>query len=180
MGFTESVFTPVPGRGGEKEGPAFLPALAQEWVMRLAVIASVSFLMFCLVSEGHAQGVGRDTRSDPSTLSSRDVSVVKDLNMTEAQQKDAKRIRTVYSNRSLKLRSDIIGKSIEYRNLLRDPSASEEAIRAKGKEIETIDTQLIRERIDFEIEMRKILTPEQFQRWYTAMDQQPATKKPMR
>jgi Spy/CpxP family protein refolding chaperone len=100
--------------------------------------------------------------------------------MTEAQLKDAKRIRATYSNRILKLRSEIIGKSIEYRNLLRDPAASEEAIRAKGKEIESIDTQLIRERIDFEIEMRRILTPEQFQRWYTAMDQQPAAKKPIR
>ncbi len=146
--------------------------------MKLAVVASISALIFCLVSEGLAQNFGRDTRSD--TLSSRDVSVSKELNMTEAQQRDAKRIHTLYSNRILKLRSDIIGKSIEYRNLLRDPAASDEAIRAKGKEIEVIDTQLIHERIDFEIEMRKILTPEQFQRWYTAMDQQPATKKPMR
>ena len=147
--------------------------------MKLAVIASISILVLCLISEGQAQSLGRDTR-DPSILPSRDVSVVKELNMTEAQLKEAKRIRTAYSNRILKLRSDIIGKSIEYRNLLRDPAASEEAIRTKGKEIETIDTQLIREKIDFEIEMRKILTPEQFQRWYTAMDQQPAAKKPIR
>ena len=148
--------------------------------MKLVVIASIFSLMFCLVSEGQAQGVGRDTKSDPSLLSGRDVSVVKELNMTEAQLKEAKRIRATYSNRILKLRSDIIGKSIEYRNLLRDPAASEETIRSKGKEIETIDSQLIRERIDFEIEMRRILTPEQFQRWYTAMDQQPAAKKPIR
>ena len=148
--------------------------------MKLAVIASISILVLCLASEGQAQSVGRDTRSDPSVLPNRDVSVVKELNMTEAQLKEAKRIRTTYSNRILKLRSDIIGKSIEYRNLLRDPAASEEAIRTKGKEIEAIDTQLIRERIDFEIEMRKILSPEQFQRWYTAMDQQPAVKKPIR
>ncbi len=71
-------------------------------------------------------------------------------------------------------------KSIQYRDLLCDPASTEESIRAKGREIEAIDTQLIRERIDFEIEMRKILTPEQFQRWYSAMDQQPAKKKPIR
>jgi Spy/CpxP family protein refolding chaperone len=100
--------------------------------------------------------------------------------MTEAQLKETKRVRATYSNRILKIRSEIIGKSIEYRQLLRDPAASEEAIRAKGKEIEAIDIQLIRERVDFEIEMRKILTAEQFQRWYTAMDQQPAAKKPIR
>jgi Spy/CpxP family protein refolding chaperone len=166
--------------GADEGYRRFLPASVQESVMKLAVIASVLFLMFCLVSEGQAQSVGRDTKSDPSLLSGKDVSVVRELNMTEAQLKEAKRIRTTYSNRILKLRSDIIGKSIEYRNLLRDPAASEETIRSKGKEIETIDTQLIRERIDFEIEMRRILSPEQFQRWYTAMDQQPSTKKPIR
>jgi len=32
-------------------------------------------------------------------------------------------------------------------------------IRAKGKEIESMDVQLVREMVDFEIEMRKILTP---------------------
>ncbi len=145
--------------------------------MKLTGIASILFLMFCLVSEGQAQGVGRDARSD---LPGREVSAAKELNMTESQLKDTKRVRATYSNRILKLRSEIIGKSIEYRNLLRDPAASEETIRAKGKEIEAIDTQLIRERVDFEIEMRKILTPEQFQRWYTVMDQQPAAKKPIR
>jgi Spy/CpxP family protein refolding chaperone len=148
--------------------------------MKLAGIASAFILMFCLVTEGQAQVVGRDAKPDPSLVQGREVSAAKELNMTEAQLKDAKRIRATYSNRILKLRSEIIGKSIEYRNLLRDPAASEEAIRAKGKEIESIDTQLIRERIDFEIEMRRILTPEQFQRWYTAMDQQPAAKKPIR
>jgi Spy/CpxP family protein refolding chaperone len=166
--------------GAEKGHRRFLPESVQESVMKLAGIASIFFLMFCLVSEGQAQGVGRDAKSDPSPAAGREVSAVKELNMTEAQLKDTKRIRATYSNRILKLRSEIIGKSIEYRNLLRDPAASEETIRAKGKEIEAIDTQLIRERIDFEIEMRRILTPEQFQRWYTAMDQQPAAKKPIR
>jgi Spy/CpxP family protein refolding chaperone len=178
MGFTS--FRPKSLAGAEKGNRRFLPECVQESVMKLAGIASVFILMFCLVTEGQAQSVGRDAKPDPSLVQGREVSAAKELNMTEAQLKDAKRIRATYSNRILKLRSEIIGKSIEYRNLLRDPAASEEAIRAKGKEIEAIDTQLIRERIDFEIEMRRILTPEQFQRWYTAMDQQPAAKKPVR
>ena len=100
--------------------------------------------------------------------------------MTEAQVKEARRVRTVYSNRILKLRGDIVGHWIEFRNLLQDPAAPEEAIRAKGRQIEAIDTQLIREQIEYQLEMRKILTTEQFQRWHTVMEQQPATKKPIR
>lgn len=148
--------------------------------MKLTGMVFFLFLVVCLASEGHAQGVGRDSRPDSPFLSGREVSVVKALNMTEAQVKETRRIGAAYSNRTLKLRSDIIGKSIEFRNLMRDPSVSEETIRAKGKEIEAIDVQLIREKIDFEIEMRKILTPEQLQRWYATMNQQPTMKKPIR
>ena len=148
--------------------------------MKLTGIVPLFFLLVCLVSEVHAQGVGRNGRSDSSLLSGREVSIIKELKLSESQVKETKRIGAAYSNRTLKLRSEIIGKSIEFRNLLHDPSASEEAIRAKGKEIEAIDSQLIREKIEFQIEMRKILTPEQLQRWYTVMDQQPATKKPLR
>jgi Spy/CpxP family protein refolding chaperone len=148
--------------------------------MKLTGIVPLFFLLVCLVSEGHAQGVGRNGRSDSSLLAGKEVSLVKELNMTESQVKEARRVRATYSNRILKLRSDFIGKQIEFRNLVRDPSTSEESIRSKGREIEAIDIQLLREAIDYEIEMRKILTPEQLQRWYTVMDQQPATKKPLR
>jgi Spy/CpxP family protein refolding chaperone len=148
--------------------------------MKLTRIVFFLFLLVCLVSEGHAQGVGRNGRQDSSLPSGREVAIIKELNLTDSQVKETRRIGAAYSNRTLKLRSEIIGKSIEFRNLLHDPSASEEAIRAKGKEIEAIDAQLIREKIDFQIEMRKVLTPEQLQRWYVVMDQQPATKKPIR
>jgi Spy/CpxP family protein refolding chaperone len=149
-----------------------------EHFMKPACLISVFFLLCCLISEGQAQGVGREPRADSPLMSGREVSLVKELNMTEAQLKESRRVRASYSNRILKLRSEIIGKRIEFRNLMRDPSAPEETIRAKGKEIEAIDIQLIREMIDFEIEMRKILTPDQLQRWYSTMDQQPVTKKP--
>jgi len=152
----------------------------EESIVKLRLIFPVLILLICLAPESQAQVAGRDNRPDSSNATGREVSLVKELKLTEAQDKEMKRIRTLYSNRILKLRSEIIGKSIQYRDLLRDPAASEESIRAKGKEIEAIDTQLIRERIEFEIEMRKILTPEQFRRWYSAVDQQPPTKKPVR
>lgn len=148
--------------------------------MKLTGIISVFLLLASLVSEGHAQGVGRNGRADTPILTGKEVAIIKELNLTDAQVRETKRIGAAYSNRTLKLRSEIIGKSIEFRNLLHDPNASDEAIRAKGKEIEAIDSQLIREKIEFQIEMRKVLTPEQLQRWYMVMDQQPAIKKPLR
>jgi len=179
MGFTN--FNSVHGWQRRRKADAgILPAFVLEFFMKLTRIVTFLFLLVCLVSEGHAQGVGRNGRSDSALLSSRDVSIIKELQLTDSQVKETRRIGAAYSNRTLKLRSEIIGKSIELRNLLHDPSASEESIRAKGKEIEAIDGQLIREKIEFQIEMRKVLTPEQLQRWYMVMDQQPATKKPIR
>ena len=179
MGFTN--FQSVLGWQRRRKADAgILPAFVLELFMKLTRIVTFLFLLVCLVSEGHAQGVGRNGRADSPLLSSRDVSIIKELNLTDSQVKETRRIGAAYSNRTLKLRSEIIGKSLEFRTLLHDPSASEEAIRAKGKEIEAIDAQLIREKIEFQIEMRKVLTPEQLQRWYMVMDQQPATKKPIR
>ena len=179
MGFTKS--RAVHGRQrGRKADAGILPAYGLEFFMKLAKIVTFLFLLVCLVSEAHAQGVGRNGRPDPSLPSGREVAIIKELNLTDSQVKETRRLGAAYSNRTLKLRSEIIGKSIELRNLLNDPSATEEAIRAKGKELEAIDAQLIREKIEFQIEMRKVLTPEQLQRWYMVMDQQPATKKPIR
>ncbi len=146
--------------------------------MKQGLIGVSLFLLLILSSaELPAQGLGRDPRSDSSFMASREVSLIKELNMTDAQVKETRRIRAVYSNRILKLKSDIIGKHIEFRHLLRDPATSEDVLRSKGKEIEAIDAQLIREMTEMEIDLRKVLTPEQLQRLAT-MDQQQSVKKP--
>jgi Spy/CpxP family protein refolding chaperone len=113
-----------------------------------------------------AQAQGQDMPAMPGRMEMS----LKELRLTDNQMKAARQIKADYTKRLLKLRSDIIAKRIEFRNLIRDPSASEEMLRAKGKEIEVMDVQLLREMIDFEIEMRKILTPEQIQLWCNYMD----------
>ena len=45
--------------------------------MKLTSIVSFLFLLVCLVSEGHAQGVGRNGRADSSLLSGKEVALVK-------------------------------------------------------------------------------------------------------
>ncbi len=127
---------------------------------------------FCLLLLILAAGpVGAQTQGQDSEAMSGRVEVsVKALKLTDDQMKAARQIKANYTKRLLKLRGDIIAKRIEFRDLLRDPSASEEMIRAKGKEIEAMDVQLVREMIEFEIEMRKILTPEQVQLWCNYMD----------
>jgi Spy/CpxP family protein refolding chaperone len=125
-------------------------------------------LLLLVLSAGPvcAQGQGKNSPA----VSGRVEMSLKTLKLTDEQMKAARQIKASYTKRLLKLRSDIIAKRIEFRNLIRDPSASEEMLRAKGREIEAMDVQLVREMIDFEIEMRKILTPEQVQLWCNYMD----------
>ncbi|MCX5834609.1 MAG: periplasmic heavy metal sensor [Deltaproteobacteria bacterium] len=128
--------------------------------------------VFCLLVLALAAGPisAQAQRQASPAMSGRMEMSLKELKLTDDQMKAARQIKANYAKRLLKVRSDIIAKRIEFRNLIRDPSASEEMLRAKGKEIEAMDVQLIREMIDFEIEMRKLLTPEQIQLWCNYMD----------
>jgi len=133
----------------------------------MSLIQAFCLLLLALVAGPiSAQAQGQDSPA----MSGRMEMSLKELRLTDNQMKAARQIKADYTKRLLKLRSDIIAKRIEFRNLIRDPSASEEMLRAKGKEIEVMDVQLLREMIDFEIEMRKILTPEQIQLWCNYMD----------
>jgi Spy/CpxP family protein refolding chaperone len=133
----------------------------------------MSFIQaFCLLLLALAAGPldARAQGQDSQAMSGRVEISLKALRLTDEQMKAAREIKASYTKRLLKLRGDIIAKRIEFRDLLRDPSATEDMIRAKGKEIEAMDVQLVREMIEFEIEMRKILTPEQVQLWCNYMD----------
>jgi Spy/CpxP family protein refolding chaperone len=133
----------------------------------MSFIQALSLLVLALAAGPvYAQAQGQDG----PVVSGRVEISLKALKLTDDQLKAAREIKANYTKRLLKLRGDIIAKRIEFRDLLRDPSASEDMIRAKGKEIEVMDVQLVREMIEFEIEMRKILTPEQVQLWCNYMD----------
>jgi len=120
------------------------------WMKRLRLIQALCLLsLFLYAGPVCAQAQGQYSQGMSGRV---DMSLTA-LKLTDEQMAAARQIKATYTKRLLKLRSDIIAKRLEFRNLIRDPSATEEAIRAKGKEIETMDVQLVREMIDFEIEM---------------------------
>ena len=58
-------------------------------------------------------------------------------------------------------------KRIELLGLLRDPDAEKQAIQAKAREMGDVREALQKEMIDYQIQIRGILTPEQIRRWCT-------------
>jgi Spy/CpxP family protein refolding chaperone len=95
---------------------------------------------------------------------------LRDLNLTEDQQAALKRAKANYLYRVVHLRSELAAKQLEFKNLIGDPTSSEEAIRTRGREIEAINGQIMREMIGYELEVRRILTPEQLRTWCSNME----------
>jgi Spy/CpxP family protein refolding chaperone len=98
------------------------------------------------------------------------------LNLTDEQYAAIKRAKTAHVKKILKLKSDAMGKQLEFKGLIGDPASNEEVIRAKGREIETINTQITRELIEYELSIRKILTTEQIRLW-SEIENAPAIRK---
>lgn len=106
------------------------------------------------------QGLKREMNAED-----REVMVLRILNLTEDQLKSVRKVGAAHSQKILQLRTDFIEKRIEFSNLLRDSSFNEELVRGKGREMEAIDAQLMREMVEYQIEIRKILNPGQVQVW---------------
>jgi Spy/CpxP family protein refolding chaperone len=101
---------------------------------------------------------------------------LKNLNLTDEQYNAIKRMKAAHVKKILQLKSDVVAKHHEFRSLIGDPSVSEESIRSKGREIEAVNGQIMREMIDYELLVRKILTPEQIRLWSNVENAPPIRK----
>jgi Spy/CpxP family protein refolding chaperone len=72
-----------------------------------------------------------------------------------------------YGDQMLELRSKITVKQIELKSLLRDPNASEEKILSIADDIQTLMVEVQKMMINYQLDIRKVLTPEQIKTWYT-------------
>jgi len=120
----------------------------------LLLILVLAMIILAVPSAPSAQG--RDRSSDGA---------FRNLNLSEEQFNTIKRTKAVYSKRILQLKSDMMGKQHEFKGLIGDPATSEETIRNKGREIETLGGQITREMIEYELAVRRVLTPEQIRLW---------------
>jgi len=128
--------------------------------MKRYLVLSLILLILCSISPPLLCAQGRDR----SMMNGKDTAV-RDLNLSDEQSSAIKRIRASYMKKILQLKSDAVGKQHEFKGLIGDPASSEETIRGKGREIEAINGQIMREAIEYELSVRRILTPEQIRMW---------------
>jgi len=139
--------------------------------MKRYLVPVLILVILCFISPPRLSAQGRDR----SLVNGKDAAL-RALNLSEEQRNTINRIRASYMKKILQLKSDAVGKQHEFRELIGDPSASEETIRGKGREIEAINGQIMREAIEYELSVRKILTHEQIRMWST-MDSSPPIRR---
>lgn len=123
----------------------------------------IAFILSCSLSL-YAQGPGWGKKWDKA---GKGCISLEEMNLSEEQQKTLSQIKAIYWDEMLRLRYKLMGKCLELKMLVRDPGAGAEAIRAKGQEIEMVRSQFQRKALDYQIEVRKVLTPEQMRSWCT-------------
>ncbi len=106
----------------------------------------------------------------------RQCAALESLGLSTAQREQVGRIESQYRDRLLADRQNLLIKRLELRELIRNNQASESDIRQKSEEFEKARSRLHGEMITFQLDIRKVLTPEQRMRWCTLI-QDPSTHR---
>ncbi len=85
------------------------------------------------------------------------------LNLTDEQSARIQELREAYFRDTLPSRNELMVKRFDLRDLLRDPQAEAGAVLAKQREVSELESRIQERAVLFQIEVRRVLTPEQIQ-----------------
>jgi Spy/CpxP family protein refolding chaperone len=88
-----------------------------------------------------------------------------ELELSARQRSEALEISGPCRDHLIHLRTELIGKHMELRRMLRDPSVTEEEIETAWEETEELHVSMRREVKRYSLGIRRILTPEQIRDW---------------
>jgi Spy/CpxP family protein refolding chaperone len=83
------------------------------------------------------------------------------LNLTEEQMVKLQAIREAYLRDTLVWRNELVVKRFDLRDLLRDPQSDPNRVLAKQREVSDLESKIQERAVLSQLEMRKVLTPEQ-------------------
>jgi len=85
--------------------------------------------------------------------------------LTQDQITKFQELRQKFTAETAKLRGDLLTKRLELQSLWTNPKAEDKAIMEKEKELRELQNQLKEKALQFRLESRKFLTPEQIAGW---------------
>lgn len=89
------------------------------------------------------------------------------LELSTNQKESLRQIETQYQSQILEYRQQLMVKRLELQDQLRNGDASEASIRKKSEELEETRRLLHAKMIDYQLHIRRMLTPDQLGRWCT-------------
>jgi Spy/CpxP family protein refolding chaperone len=88
-----------------------------------------------------------------------------DLQLTVEQIEIITSIQHRYLGEIRRLRGRLLNQRLNFRRLLSDPTSEAADIRARHREVLAVESQIQQKILDYQLEVREILTPEQFTFW---------------
>lgn len=134
----------------------------KRYVTLIVIIALFGFSVGLSAQEQRA-----GEKKDYPKLGNREGIPLSEMILSEDQNEKIEQIGANYGDQMLELRSKITVKQIELKSLLRDPNASEEKILSIAHDIQTLMVEVQKMMINYQLDIRKVLTPEQIKTWYT-------------
>ncbi|MFZ2445044.1 MAG: periplasmic heavy metal sensor [Syntrophobacteraceae bacterium] len=126
-------------------------------------------LLFLVLAHTAVSAQGRHQMREGVSNSPRGCLSMPDLELTIEQRAAVQRIEGRYGDQINHLQSRLLAKRLEVQQVFRDPKADEEVIRAKAMEISDLQNQCRQVMLDYQLEVRVLLSPEQLRTWCASM-----------
>ncbi len=88
-----------------------------------------------------------------------------DLHLTDTQMEIITSIQRRYLGDIRNLRGDLLNQRHDFKRLLSDPTSEAADIRARHHGVLTVESRIQEKILDYQLEVREVLTPEQFTLW---------------
>ncbi len=94
------------------------------------------------------------------------------LGLTDEQAAQMRRLRDDERKEAIRRRADLAIARLELREALGAPTVDEKLVAAKVKTVSDLEAAAVRAKVDRQLALRKILTPEQFQKMHQFLSKQ--------
>lgn len=134
--------------------------------MKRYLLFGVVLILFFCAADSFAQGPGRG-QGRAKVLEGRGCTSLEGIGLSEEQRASIRKVEGRYWSEIASRREKMMIRHLELEALLRDPDATGRAIREKSREIGELQGEIREKMVDYQIEIRAILTPDQMRGWCT-------------
>ncbi|MBN2514766.1 MAG: periplasmic heavy metal sensor [Deltaproteobacteria bacterium] len=135
--------------------------------MKRCFVLVIILVLFCFPISLLAQEKIQGDKKDYPQINNKEGIPLTEMDLSEEQNKKIENINVDYRNKILQLRSQLMVKQIELKSLLRDSNTEEKKICSTAREFRLLNVELQKMMINYQLEIRRTLTPEQIESWRT-------------